>query len=92
MTQRGFIAAFALALSCGFPRPDRVPSDSPPSDSPPRDSPMSDSPSGSSDFTGGITVAGGILTSGDVAVVDDGLETADWSCAGSLCVSGGVTP
>ena len=90
-------AAFALALSCGFPHPDRVPGDSPLSDSLTRDSPMSDSPmndspSASSDFTGGITVAGGILTAGEVAVVDDGLETADWSCAGSICVSGGVTP
>lgn len=81
------LAAFALAPSCGFPHPDRVPDDGPINDSR-----MNDSSTTSSDVTGGITAAGGILMAGDVAVVDDGLETADSTCAGSLCVSGGVTP
>jgi hypothetical protein len=105
------IAIFALALSCGFPRPERLTGDGPANGD---DAPMtkSDAPStisdatsdaasdatsdapppGGDDFTGGISSGGGILQSGTVAILDDGLEYSDWACGGTTCVSGGIAP
>jgi hypothetical protein len=83
MRRLALVATVALALlsTCGFPEPKRAPTDG-----------QLDSPIGTDDFSGGISVGGGILVSGTTEIVDDGLESADWACASSICVSGGVTP
>jgi hypothetical protein len=67
-----------VAAACGFPEPDGP------------------TPDGAVDpgttLVGAITTGGGVLESGALSIVDDGLELADSSCAGDSCVWGGLTP
>ena len=81
---------FVLALaSCGFPEPARAPEDAGIPDAPPDTPP--DAP-GADDFTGGISVGGGVMQAGTIAVIDDGIEAADPACKEQICTTGGIEP
>jgi hypothetical protein len=88
-----------FAVSCGFPEPLRYTVDGnldmhgdAPIDVKASDM-QSDGPfTPEGDFEGAIATAGGVLASGSIEILDDGLEPADWACAASICVAGGVVP
>ena len=44
------------------------------------------------DFTGTISVGGGVIQNETIAVVDDGLEAAEPACANEICTTGGISP
>jgi hypothetical protein len=77
---------FLLAIaSCSFPEPARAPDDATVPDAPP------DAP-GTDDFTGAISVTGGVMQAGTIAVIDDGIEGADAACNEQICTTGGIAP
>jgi hypothetical protein len=47
---------------------------------------------GADDVSGGLVTLGGDWQTGAIELFDDGLETADWLCSGTTCISGGVVP
>jgi hypothetical protein len=76
--RRLMVVCVFFAAACGFPEPAGPPPDS--------------SVDPGTAFEGAITTGGGVLESGAISIVDDGLELADWSCADDTCVWGGLTP
>lgn len=85
------LAAILLiyATSCGFSEPDGPPVAE--VDAPMEPPPPDATPTGLV-LVGTLATGGGTFANGTVAIVDDGLEAFDRSCAATLCVTGGVAP
>ncbi len=81
------VLVITLALtSCSFPEPTRAPDATGVEPDAPPETP------GADDFSGTISAGGGVLQTGTIAVIDDGLESAEPACAEQICTTGGISP